>query len=160
VSLGAFTSCSTRVAVHRNFSFGLLHRIPPMSADRDPSLLPPELEEEEEELFVPAETTPNMGYVETPSYPHSYYSQSQHSHDHLHSDHDHSHDHGRSRQENSRAQTNGKTVHNRNDSSNPSWSGGSRSATPVRNASLVYSHIRTPTPTRGFGLTGGASPPS
>src|SRR5882757_3661750 len=43
-----------------SYSFGLLHRIPPSPADREPGTVPPELREnsdefEDQQLFVPAD---------------------------------------------------------------------------------------------------------
>ncbi|KAI0357372.1 hypothetical protein OH77DRAFT_1450739 [Trametes cingulata] len=50
------------------FGFGLLHRIPPLPADREPGAMPPELAQdeqdyEEQQLFVPADV---HGTAETP----------------------------------------------------------------------------------------------
>ncbi|EIN12543.1 hypothetical protein PUNSTDRAFT_110993 [Punctularia strigosozonata HHB-11173 SS5] len=104
------------------FGFGLLHRIPPPSADRQPGSLPLELEagDEPESLFVPADDLqPRPGLAETISsatslpasthirhdqpgrhavhggHAHHHHSQSSHEEDrHAHDHgHDHEHDH-------------------------------------------------------------------
>ncbi|VDB84638.1 unnamed protein product [Peniophora sp. CBMAI 1063] len=54
------------------FGFGLLHRIPPVSGDRQPGSLPPELVEpteyEEQELFVPADASSDRLEFDLPAH--------------------------------------------------------------------------------------------
>jgi hypothetical protein len=74
-------------------SFGLLHRIPPPASHLMSGKLPPELvvpEDDDQDLFVPADTTPD-GYLSDGSH-------EEHSHHHSHSNGygGHSHDHGHS----------------------------------------------------------------
>lgn len=119
------------------FSFGLLHRIPPV-VDREAGALPSELEEDddEEDLFVPADTPHASDFNAHNTPPHSgTYTQAGHP----------------------PPLSNGKIGRGRVISP-PSNT--SRSSTPVRSDSLLYSHVRTPTPTRAFAFNGDLSPAS
>ncbi len=61
VSLGKFNVYNVPTSFYVPYSFGLLHRIPPISDDRRPGSLPQELRDsaefEEETLYVPADVT-------------------------------------------------------------------------------------------------------
>jgi hypothetical protein len=63
--------CGPLQSIYASYSFGLLHRIPPIPADRQPGALPPELRDsaefEEQELYVPADATSDPLDVEFPS---------------------------------------------------------------------------------------------
>ena len=62
--------CRLPAEFHVPYSFGLLHRIPPFPADRQPGALPPELRDsaefEEQTLYVPADVASDPIDVEFP----------------------------------------------------------------------------------------------
>jgi hypothetical protein len=66
-----YTLRASLQSIYSPYSFGLLHRIPPIPADRQPGALPPELRDsvefEEQTLFVPADAPPDPLDIEFPS---------------------------------------------------------------------------------------------
>ena len=72
VSLGKYHTLRPSLqSIYAPYSFGLLHRIPPIPADRQPGALPPELRDsaefEEQTLYIPADAMSDPLEAEFPS---------------------------------------------------------------------------------------------